>query len=76
MVYCFKDAFKIFLSTVPFTIMAGFIEGYLTRYALQMPAFLNFTMIFGALILIGSYYFIYPYYIFKKQFNDAILPEI
>jgi uncharacterized membrane protein SpoIIM required for sporulation len=71
----FKDAFKIFLSTVPFTIMAGIIEGYLTRYALVMPAILNFLMIFGALILIGSYYFIYPYYISKKQLNDAVLPE-
>jgi hypothetical protein len=55
--------------------MAGIIEGYLTRYALVMPAILNFLMIFGALILIGSYYFIYPYYISKKQLNDAVLPE-
>jgi uncharacterized membrane protein SpoIIM required for sporulation len=33
----FKDSFKIFLSTVPFTICAGIIEGYVTRHALRMP---------------------------------------
>lgn len=71
----FKDAFKIFLSTVPFTIMAGMIEGYLTRYALIMPGILNFLMIFGAFVIIGSYYFIYPYYISKKHLNDAVLSE-
>ncbi|MBF8458076.1 stage II sporulation protein M [Kaistella sp. G5-32] len=71
----FKDAFKIFLSTVPFTIMAGMIEGYLTRYALIMPGILNFIMIFGAFVIIGSYYFIYPYYISKKYLNDAVLSE-
>ena len=71
----FKDAFKIFLSTVPFTIMAGFIEGYLTRYALEMPGILNFVMIFGALTVVVVYYFVYPYYAFKNNLSDAILPE-
>ena len=72
----FKDAFKIFLSTIPFTIMAGIIEGYLTRYALTMPAVINSVIIFGTLTFIGFYYFIYPYYLAKKlKLNDAILSE-
>ena len=70
----FKDAFKIFLSTVPFTIVAGIIEGYVTRYALQMSAVLNVLIIFGTLSFIGFYYFIYPFIVFKKtQIHDAIL---
>lgn len=72
----FKDAFKIFLSTVPFTIVAGIIEGYVTRYALVMPGFLNGFLIFGTLSLIGYYYFIYPYLVVKKsKIHDAILSE-
>lgn len=69
----FKDAFKIFLSTVPFTIFAGIIEGFFTRYALIMPAVLNVFIIFGTLSLIGFYYFIYPYFISKRQTYDAVL---
>lgn len=70
----FKDAFKIFLSTVPFTIVAGLIEGYITRYALEMSALLNGIIIFGTLSMIGYYYFIYPYLVVKKtQKHDAVL---
>lgn len=72
----FKDAFKIFLSTVPFTIIAGIIEGYVTRYALQMPEWMNIFIIFGTLSVIGFYYFIYPYIVsIKKLKNHAVLPE-
>lgn len=72
----FKDAFKIFLSTVPFTIVAGIIEGYVTRYALVMPGIINGLLIFGTLSLIGYYYFIYPYLVAEKlKIHDAILSE-
>ena len=72
----FKDAFKIFLSTVPFTIVAGIIEGYVTRYALQMPLVINLVIIFGTLAIIGFYYFIYPTLVYRKlklNTNDTIL---
>ncbi len=62
----FKDAFKIFLSTVPFTIIAGIIEGFVTRYALRMPEFLNIIIIFGSLAIIGGYYFVYPIFVQRK----------
>jgi uncharacterized membrane protein SpoIIM required for sporulation len=72
----FKDSFKIFLSTVPFTICAGIIEGYVTRHALNMPLSLNLIIIFGSLIVIGFYYFIYPSIVNRKinnQIHDAVL---
>lgn len=62
----FKDSFKIFLSTIPFTIIAGIIEGYLTRYALVMPSILNLIIIFGTLGVITYYYVIYPHKVSKK----------
>jgi len=72
----FKNSFKIFLSTIPFTICAGIIEGYITRHALKMPLLLNMIIIFGCLGIIGFYYFVYPYIVNKKinnQINDAVL---
>ncbi|AZA92145.1 Integral membrane protein DUF95 [Chryseobacterium nakagawai] len=72
----FKDSFKIFLSTVPFTICAGIIEGYVTRHALKMPIILNLIIILGSLAIIGFYYFVYPVMVNKKtnkHINDTIL---
>lgn len=72
----FKDSFKIFLSTVPFTVCAGIIEGYVTRHALKMPLILNLIIIFGSLFIIGFYYLVYPTIVSKKinnQINDAVL---
>ncbi|MBC7556640.1 MAG: stage II sporulation protein M, partial [Chryseobacterium sp.] len=71
----FKDSFKIFLSTVPFTIVAGLIEGFVTRYALKMPVFLNLLIIFGTLSIIVFYYFMYSRIRYKKLIYDSILPE-
>lgn len=61
-----KVSLKIFLSTIPFTICAGIIEGYVTRHALEMPLFLNLIIIFGSLAIIVFYYFVYPYQVNKK----------
>ncbi|KMQ68106.1 membrane protein [Chryseobacterium sp. FH2] len=72
----FRDSFKIFLSTIPFTICAGIIEGYITRHALKMPLMLNLIIIFGCLVVIGFYYVVYPYIVNKNinnQINDAVL---
>ncbi|WP_304343315.1 stage II sporulation protein M [Chryseobacterium koreense] len=65
----FQDSFKIFLSTVPFTIMAGMIEGFVTRYALSMPISVNLLIIFGTLAIIIFYYLVYPF-ILAKNFNE------
>ncbi|AKK72972.1 membrane protein [Chryseobacterium gallinarum] len=72
----FKDSFKIFLSTIPFTICAGIIEGYVTRHALKMPLTLNLAIIISSLTIIGFYYFVYPSIVNKKMNNhthDTIL---
>ena len=62
----FKDSFKIFLSTVPFTIVAGILEGYVTRYALKMNLGINLFIIFGTLFIISYYYIYYPFIVNKK----------
>jgi len=54
-----KDGLKIVVSTVPFFIIAGFIEGFITRYS-NMPVWLAGLIIFSSLTLIIFYYIIYP----------------
>ena len=62
----FKDSLKIFLSTLPFTIAAGFLEGFITRYSVVMPNWLSVFIILSTLSLISFYYLIFPIIVHKK----------
>jgi uncharacterized membrane protein SpoIIM required for sporulation len=62
----FKNSFKIFLSTIPFTIAAGFLEGFITRYSIDMPNLLSSFIILFTLAIISFYYLIYPFIVHKK----------
>ncbi len=62
----FKNSFKIFLSTVPFTLCAGVIEGYVTRYALEMPLMLNLILLLLTFTVISFYYLVYPFIVHRK----------
>ncbi|GEM54519.1 hypothetical protein B0A58_06765 [Flavobacterium branchiophilum NBRC 15030 = ATCC 35035] len=61
-----KNSIKILISTMPFTIAAGFLEGFITRYALEMPMSLGFFIIISTLFIITYYYLIYPIIINKQ----------
>lgn len=61
-----KDGMKILLSTVPFFILAGFLESFVTRYT-KMPDLLAVLIILGSLALILFYYVFYPHYLHRKQ---------
>ena len=61
-----KDSLKIFVSTIPFTIAAGFLEGFITRYSVVMPNWLSVGIILITLSFISFYYLIYPNIIHKK----------
>lgn len=60
-----KNGLKIMVSTIPFFIIAGFLEGFVTRHT-EMPDWLAITIIMGSLALILFYYVIYPYQIHKN----------
>lgn len=62
-----KDGLKILVSTIPFFIIAGFIEGFITRYGEQMPSFLAYGIIFLSLFIIIYYYIIYPIALHKAS---------
>ncbi len=61
-----KDGLKVVVSTIPFFIIAGFIEGFITRYT-GMPNWLALLIIGASLLLIIYYYGIYPILLNKKH---------
>ncbi len=66
-----QDSLKIFISTLPFFVAAGFIEGFVTRYSNTMPLWLNVLIIIGTLSVISFYYLVYPYLLIKKNRNNV-----
>ncbi|MGY5850819.1 stage II sporulation protein M [Salegentibacter sp. F14] len=70
-----KSGLKIVVSTVPFFVLAGFLEGFVTRITL-MPDWLAILIISGSLALILFYYVFYPSYLYKKlKFKDESRPN-
>ena len=67
-----KNGLKIMISTVPFFIIAGFLEGFVTRHT-EMPDWLAILIIAGSLALLLFYYVIYPYQLNRPQ-NDTAKP--
>ena len=68
-----KDGLKVVVSTIPFFIVAGFIEGFITRYT-EMPNWLAFLIIGTSLLLILFYYGLYPILLNKihgRQLHSA-----
>ncbi|MDJ0646602.1 MAG: stage II sporulation protein M [Flavobacteriaceae bacterium] len=63
-----KSALKIMLSTIPFFIVAGFLEGFVTRHT-EMPDWLAIFIISGSLALIVFYYVIHPIRL-NQKFNQ------
>jgi len=65
-----KEGLKIVISTVPFFIVAGFLEGFVTRQT-QMPDWLAISIILISLALIVYYYIIYPIQLHKKEIKHV-----
>ena len=61
-----KSGLKILMSTIPFFIIAGFLEGFVTRHT-EMPDWLAIFIIGLSLFVIIFYYVIYPRQLHKKQ---------
>ena len=61
-----KDGLKIVASTIPFFVIAGFLEGFVTRHT-EMPDWLAIIIISASLSLIIFYYVIYPRKVYKKN---------
>lgn len=62
-----KDGLKLVMALIPFFIIAGFIESFVTRYA-NMPFLFKMIIIGGSSMLIIYYFFLYPLK-FKKDYG-------
>lgn len=73
-----KNGLKIIMSTLPFFVIAGFLEGFVTRFT-EMPVWLSLFIIIASLCLILFYYVYYPIYLHKHQLkfkNDPGLHSV
>ena len=62
------NGLKILISTIPFFIVAGLLEGFVTRHT-EMPDWLAILIIGGSLIIVIYYYVIYPIQLHRKSQN-------
>lgn len=60
-----KNGLKVLLSTLPFFVLAGFLEGFVTRHT-EMPDVLAIIIILGSLSGMLYYYVFYPGKIRKR----------
>lgn len=61
-----KTASKVLVSTVPFFIVAGFLEGFITRYY-QVSIWMCIIIIVVSFLSIGYFYVIRPYHLAKLK---------
>jgi uncharacterized membrane protein SpoIIM required for sporulation len=64
-----RQGTKIILGLMPFFIVAAIIEGFFTRYYLEVPPFLSGGVIFVSLLLMIWYFVIYPRKIYLQNLN-------
>jgi uncharacterized membrane protein SpoIIM required for sporulation len=60
-----KNGLKIVIGLIPVFILAGFLEGFVTRHT-GMPAFVSLCIIISSLIFIIWYFIIYPLNVKKE----------
>ena len=61
-----RDGLKVMVSTIPFFIMAGFLESFVTRHT-EMPDWLAVLIILSSLVLIVYYYVFLPKKLYLQQ---------
>ena len=64
-----KAGLKVVISTIPFFIIAGFLEGFVTRHT-EMPDWLAILIIGLSLALILYYYVFYPILLNKRKIHE------
>ncbi|SFR49409.1 Uncharacterized membrane protein SpoIIM, required for sporulation [Robiginitalea myxolifaciens] len=68
-----KDGMKVLVSTLPFFVVAGFIEGFITRYS-EMPTALALLIIFLCFSIVIFYYIIYPRILYRIHERKSLPP--
>ncbi len=69
-----KRGINILLGTIPLFIVAGFLEGYVTRHT-EMPDLAKWLIILFSLAFILGYFVFYPFYLGRKFANQSRIEE-
>ena len=67
------DGVKIVVGLIPFFIIAGFFEGFITRHTF-MPSGVSISLIGISLVLMITYFIILPYKQLKQKRNGKAKP--
>jgi len=66
-----KRGMKIMIGIVPVIIIAGFLEGYVTRHGMDMPVYASLGIILVSLVIMVVYFGIYPFVVAKRLNYDV-----
>lgn len=61
-----KRSLKIMLSLIPFIIIAGFLESYVTHNYQRLPDWSKWMLILSSFTIVILYFVVYPIYIARK----------
>jgi hypothetical protein len=76
LIFSARRGMVIMLSLIPFFILAGFLESFVTRYYQVMPTWSKLLIILGSFSVVFLYYVVYPYQVAKKIPEKLKLEEI
>lgn len=65
------NGLKIIIAVAPITLIAAFIEGFLTRHT-DIPDPIRFVFILISLVFVLTYFFFYPRNVAKKNKNEDV----
>jgi uncharacterized membrane protein SpoIIM required for sporulation len=64
-----KDGVQVIIGLMPVFVVAGFLEGFVTRYT-HAPAIIRAGIIISSLVFIAWYFFLYPYRLTIKNRDE------
>jgi uncharacterized membrane protein SpoIIM required for sporulation len=76
MIFSAKRGLTILLSLIPFFIIAGFLESFVTRYYQTIPDFLKWSIIILSFAVILFYYVIFPSIVAKRNPHKIEIKEV
>ncbi len=76
LVFAAKRGLVIMLSLIPFFIMAGALESFVTRWYKEIPVIIKMLIIFGSFGIIIFYYVIYPFMVAKNHPDKIEVKEV
>ncbi|MCB9223763.1 MAG: stage II sporulation protein M [Crocinitomicaceae bacterium] len=76
LIFSAKRGLTILLSLIPFFIIAGFLESYVTRHYQTMPDGMKWLIILFSFAVIILYYVVFPFVVARKHPDKIAVKEI